>query len=148
MGLNLVLLGVSWEPAHSFSFSAHHNPYGQKKFRLITWFAMEPRKNCAVEKLFTINVPHILEKIFFSLDYESFKRSTKVSKFWNDLLTSESFKMMGKSVFHEDIERELMDASIAGNTDVVREIFSTFMVDANKPCQYGARLHVVALASM
>ena len=67
-----------------------------------------------------------------------------MSKSWNDLLTSESFKMMGKSVFDEDIERELMDASIVGNADVVIEIFSTFMVDVNKPCKYGAQLHVIA----
>ena len=41
--------------------------------------------------LFTRSVPHILEKIFFSLDYESFMRCSEVNKTWNDLLTSEPY---------------------------------------------------------
>ena len=45
--------------------------------------------------LFTESVPHVLEKIFFSLDYESFKTCKEVSISWNKLLTSESFKTSG-----------------------------------------------------
>ena len=52
------------------------------------------------DKLFTRNVPHIIEKIFLSLDYYSFKSCLKVNKKWNQVLTSESFQKMGKSSFN------------------------------------------------
>ena len=45
----------------------------------------------AFDKLFTKNVLHILEEIFFDLDYESFKTCLEVSNLWRQLLTSESF---------------------------------------------------------
>ena len=41
---------------------------------------MEPGQamsSCAFNMLFTKNVPHILEKIFLSVDYESFLRSAQ-----------------------------------------------------------------------
>ena len=37
-------------------------------------------------------VPHIWEKIFLSLDYDSFKNCLKVSKAWNDVFHTESFQ--------------------------------------------------------
>ena len=46
---------------------------------------------CEFDRLFTKSVLHIHEKIFFSVDYKSFKKCLEVSKSWNDLLTSESF---------------------------------------------------------
>ena len=49
--------------------------------------------------LFKKNVPHILEKIFLYLDYESYKSCLMVDKTWNHFLTSESFKRIGKSTF-------------------------------------------------
>ena len=58
---------------------------------------------CEFDRLFTKKVPHIHEKIFFSLDYESFKNCVEVSKSWNDLLTSDNFLRRGKSVFFENI---------------------------------------------
>ena len=39
------------------------------------------------DKLFTRNVPHIIEKIFLSLDYHSFKSCLMVNKKWNQVLT-------------------------------------------------------------
>ena len=55
---------------------------------------------CAFDKLFTKSVPHILEKIFFSLDFKSFNTCMDVSKTWRDLLTSDSYLAKGRLVFH------------------------------------------------
>ena len=57
--------------------------------------------------LFKRNVPHILEKIFLYLDYESYKSCLMVNKRWNQFLTSDSFKRIGKSTF----DRWLQDLS-------------------------------------
>ena len=46
----------------------------------------------AFDKLFRKNVPHILEKIFLSLDFVSFKKSHEVCKEWKVLLLSKSVK--------------------------------------------------------
>ena len=86
---------------------------------------------CEFYRLFTKNVPHILEKIFFSLDYASFKNCLEVSKSWRDLLTSESFLSRGKSVFCEDIKKDLLLAVWKGNVDLIKGVLSSFMVDIN-----------------
>ena len=98
-------------------------------------FAMdvtEAPDTCAFDALFKKSVPHILEKIFFTLDYESFKICKEVSNPWNELLTSESFKQMGKSVFQENIEEELHQASMDGNLKQLRSILSSGIVDINR----------------
>ena len=61
---------------------------------------------CHFEILFTKNVPHIFEGIFFLLDYESYKNCLDVSKKWRELLTSESFKRKGKIVFQNELISE------------------------------------------
>ena len=86
---------------------------------------------CEFDTLFTRNVPHVLEKIFFSLDYASFKNCLEVSKPWHDLLTSESFLRKGKSVFCEDIQGELRLGASSGNVDTIIRIFSSFKADVN-----------------
>ena len=43
---------------------------------------------CEFDRLFTKRVPHIHEKIFFSMDYETFKKCLEVSKSSHDVLTS------------------------------------------------------------
>ena len=86
---------------------------------------------CEFDKLFTKTVPHILEKIFFSMDYESYKKCMEVSKSWNNLFTSETFLTRGKFVFSEDIQKELWLAAQSGNVDIMGKILSTFMVDMN-----------------
>ena len=43
-------------------------------------------------KLFDRNVPHILENIFFSLDYDSFMVCAKVCKTWERLFSLASYK--------------------------------------------------------
>ena len=75
---------------------------------------------CEFDRLFTTRVPHIHEKIFFSLGYESFKKCQEVSKSWNDLLTSEHFLRRGKSAFCEDIQKEIRLAAERGNVDIIR----------------------------
>ena len=50
---------------------------------------------CPFDKLFTKNVPHLLEKILFpviSVDIDSFNTLLRVSKTWHALLNSDSFK--------------------------------------------------------
>ena len=88
---------------------------------------------CEFDRVFSKNVPHILEDIFFSLDYNSFKKCLVVSKSWNELLTSESSLRRGKSVFCEDIQKELLEAAagVRGNVDIIKRVLSTFMVDVN-----------------
>ena len=97
--------------------------------------------------LFRKNVPHILEKIFLSLDYQSFKTSQEVSEAWNQVLTSESLKAKAKSVFYGEISKELLNAcsgcdldhdcegydceSKDGNADDVTRLLSTGLVDLN-----------------
>ena len=88
----------------------------------------------AFDTLFKKNVPHLLEKIFFLLDYESYKLCLKVSIVWKDLLTSQSFQMRGRSVFHKDILRDGMRlwlAAKAGDKDKARELLSTGMVNVD-----------------
>ena len=50
-----------------------------------------------------MHVPHILEKIFFFLDYDSFKECMEVNSMWNALLKSESYLKKGKALFHKEI---------------------------------------------
>ena len=104
------------------------------------------------DTLLTKNVPHIIEKIFLSLDYQSFKRCQVVSNKWSQLLTSDSLKAKAKSVFYGEISEELFDACIGecdhddcdcesecdhgdieceGNADEVKRLLSSGMVDVN-----------------
>ena len=84
---------------------------------------------CEFDRLFAIRVLHIHEKIFFSLDYNSFKNCQEVSKSWYNLLTSESSQRWHKSVFREAIQEELLTAIKNDQTEVVREMLSNGMVD-------------------
>ena len=74
--------------------------------------------SCAFDKLFTRNVPHILEKIFLFLDYESFKSCLMVNKTWNKLLMSDSFQKKAESTFDE----WLFCAAYDGHTAVVQHL--------------------------
>ena len=65
--------------------------------------ARENAEHCGFCTLFAKSVPHILEKIFFLLDYESFKKCLEVNIAWKELLTSESYVIRGKSVFLDEI---------------------------------------------
>ena len=61
---------------------------------------------CGFDKLFTRNVLRIHEKIFFSLDYASFRNCHQVCHSWKELLTSKSIHKKTKSVFLYDIVQE------------------------------------------
>ena len=95
---------------------------------------------CAFNILFTKDVPHIHEKIFFSLDYESFKFCVKVCKTWCRLITSESFLERAKSHFIE-IERDehlLWLASKGGKIKEVGHLLSTWILDVN--CKFDEKI--------
>ena len=94
--------------------------------------------------LFAKNVPHILEKIFFSLDYESYKACMEVSVVWNDLLTSESYRRRGRRVTWPD-EYELCTASRYGNITEVQRLFQFTLADVN--CFWGMSTPLTAAAS-
>ena len=64
--------------------------------------ARELDSHCGFDILFSQNVPHIMEKILFSLDYESFKSFLLVRDDWRDLILSESFMQKVKSVFSRE----------------------------------------------
>ena len=91
-------------------------------------------KPCAFETLFSKSVPHIMEKIFLSLDYESFKKCQSVSKAWNELLISKSLLQKAKNVFQEEIkddQEKLWFASRDGKIKEVRRLLGSRMVDVN-----------------
>ena len=83
------------------------------------------------DKLLSKVVPHIHEKIFFSMDYASFKNCLEVSVQWHEMLTSESFKRKGQYVFHEETHMELKEAAGIGNVAKIQMILSNFMIDMN-----------------
>ena len=85
-------------------------------------------EQCSFNLLFTKSVPHILEKIFLSLDFESFKKCQRVCKAWNELLISESLLRKYK----EEIVKEqnaLFTASFNGNPVEVKRILSNGMAN-------------------
>ena len=87
------------------------------------------------ENLSSRNIPHIPEKIFFSLDYESYKNCLEVSKKWKGVLTSERYIAKGKSVFKEEIGKDygtkLCIAAEMGRRDEVKRLLASGMVDVN-----------------
>ena len=86
---------------------------------------------CDFDILFARYVPNIHEKIFFSLDYESFKSCLEVSKSWNDLLKSESFIKRAETIFCQNIQDEVALAAKQGMVNKIRAVISTFVVDVN-----------------
>ena len=94
---------------------------------------------CNFDFLFYRNFPHILEMIFFSLDYESYKNCMDVSKEWKALLSSEKYISKGKTLFREDIwkdEETLIGAASIGNTHCVRRLLVTGMIDVNRYLEF------------
>ena len=78
--------------------------------------------------------PHILEKIFFSMDYESFKNCLEVSNGWKCVLTSKRYQTVGKSVFTKEILKDgakLHLVAEEGNMDEVRKLLASGMVDVD-----------------
>ena len=89
---------------------------------------------CAFDKLFFMNVPHILERIFFSLDYESYKTCMHVNTKWSKLLKSDAYQKKAKSVFQNEIledHQRLWTAARSGNYSCARQLLSYEMLDIN-----------------
>lgn len=82
---------------------------------------------CSFEVLFTRSVPHILERIFFSLDYESFQTCFKVNSTWNELLSSESCQRKSNKMLIEKTknEKKLKELSASGKTYELRQLISS-----------------------
>ena len=89
---------------------------------------------CGFDQLFSRNVPHLLEKIFFYLDYESFITCRAVSRYWSELLTSGSYQMKAQSVFKMEIDREehrLLVACRDDNKELIARILSSGLVSVD-----------------
>ena len=100
------------------------------------------------DRLISQNVPHVFEKIFLYLDYESFKICHKVSITWSGLLTSESFQKKVKSLFKLEIENDikrLIDACWSNKKQEVAEIFSSGMINVDCEGEDGATPLCVAV---
>ena len=96
--------------------------------------ASQPSDSCAFDKLFSRNLPYILEKIFFYLDYESFKTCSDVNTTWKNLLTSELYVKKARSEFKREIKgdkEKLVNASESGRVEDVRNLLSLGIVDVN-----------------
>ena len=111
-----------------------------KKFVLKKYLSvaiMEARvgvSSCAFNKLFTTNVPHVLEKIFFSLDYESYKKCLKVCIKWRELLITKSFQTKVNLLFCNEVSKEqgmLSCAAWNGYTQMAKSLLSSGLLDVN-----------------
>ena len=82
-------------------------------------------------------VPHILEKIFFSMDYTSLKTCMNVSKTWRKLLLTTPYRKRLGELWKELLiekpvnEKKLYDASKEGDTEVVMKLCNNPVVDVN-----------------
>ena len=111
--------------------------------------AGEFSSGCNFVPLFSSSFPHILEKIFFSLDYESYKNCLEVCNEWKGVLTSDRYKTKGRSVFKEEIgedEKKLSTAVRQDNRDEVRMLLASGMINVDCKCGYGGNkpLHAAA----
>ena len=80
--------------------------------------------------LFDRAVPHILEKIFFCLDYESYKKCLKVNRSWRELLASASYLKKAKDFFKEEIwndESKLCLVAGGGDLFEVKKVLNPLM---------------------
>ena len=97
-------------------------------------FTVEEQKTCVPSPfdalLYYRNVPHILEKIFFNLDYESFKTCMEVCQTWKKLLSSAPYqeKLLELLIPYGD---RLHQASRDGNIEEVRRLASILKHDVN-----------------
>ena len=93
----------------------------------------ESEKTCAFDTLFARSVPHILENIFFSLDYKSFKTCMDVNKTWKELLSSEPYqkKLHEMLIEKKNNETKLQSAIKEGNAEEVRILITKNVVDVN-----------------
>ena len=92
------------------------------------------------DTLFNKSVPHILEEIFFGLDYDSFMSCSKVCKTWNVLLSTESYHARSEELLlvKNKREEEFCDHIINGDVDEI----SNLITSGVKPnCKRGSPLY-------
>ena len=75
---------------------------------------------CEFERLYTKSVPHIFEKIFFSLDHDTFKNCRDVCQAWKELFASKRYRKREKQMLQE--EKNLLKASKDGNVAEVKRL--------------------------
>ena len=97
---------------------------------------MLPSEKCApiiFGALYARSVPHILEHIFFSLDYKSFKTCMSVNKTWRELLSTERYKKRFEELLIEKKENEmkLFNACELGNAEEVKRLICDHMVNVD-----------------
>ena len=85
--------------------------------------------NCEFDRLLTKSVPHILEKIFFSLDYDSLKACSMVCKAWNDIHSCDRYQRQAERKLREKEKNEqmLMKYSLKGDVEAVRNLLAMGM---------------------
>ena len=91
---------------------------------------MAKKKNtskCEFDRLTRKNIPHVLETIFFALDYDSYINCRAVCKSWNQLFCSDLYeaRVMEKLVEKKKNQRKLYRYSREGKVEEVRSILST-----------------------
>ena len=104
----------------------------------------------AFDKLFDISVPHVLEKIFLSLDYRSYKACFEVSPSWKELLTSEPCRRKAKSLFEIKISQDhqrLWAYAWRGDKYEVWRLVSTAMFEINRSSRIYHSSPIYAAAS-
>lgn len=85
----------------------------------------------AFDMLFNKSVPHILERIFFCLDHESFRNCLEVSNIWHELLTSEIYQKKIKAQYQKEITEDGWKlTATAGNVEQVNR-FLIGVLDVN-----------------
>ena len=97
---------------------------------------MEPGENgipSAFDTLFKRNVPHILENIFFNLDYKSFTTCKNVNKTWKELFLTERYQreLKEKHIEKNKNEEKLYNATKEGNAEEIKRLICDHMVDVN-----------------
>ena len=109
-----------------------------------------PTNTCAFDILLRRNVPHILENIFFSLDYDSFMACSKVCNTWCDLHSTERYqqKLLEEKWKKEEKEDQLRRHSWFGNAEEVRVLLSSGVKQrpnghGTSPLHYARKVEVI-----
>ena len=106
---------------------------------------------CDFNGLLKKNLPHIIERIFLSLDHESFVSCCEVSRTWNSTLTAVSINRKAKSLFEKEIsadEKQLSHLSrYGGQASDVRRILLSGLVNVNVPFMWGTKTPIYSAAS-
>ena len=90
---------------------------------------MMERGESPLEKLYARSVPHILEKIFFSLDYKSFQTCLKVNSAWNKELSSQRYqKWFERMMSANGIGWSILVYNLAPDTEdnILWQLFGAF----------------------